>query len=273
MCRISNIVLVVAFLGLCVSVMAQTEEDQVKAVLTALSDALGRGDHDAVGKLLSGTGFVGLIGLPGETVLLDKEKMLAFLANSAVPVEFQDVKVTTHWMVALVNAKAMPVVEPVQGPLVFDAVLVREAGQWKLAAVCVCADLEQADDEQVKAFVERVAALPNSLKESSSEELSKAVHDEHFLLALVDPSLEFRWTTSKTSLIQMVDSVIPLITVNESRLEVANTVLSPAIAIVDGTWLLDIADFGETKTALRVYAVKVGTDWKIVAVAGGPPRQ
>jgi hypothetical protein len=215
---------------------------------------------------------VAVVGLPEETRVLTKDEMLALLANSGTTVDFQDVKVTTHWMVALVSAKAVPAGTPAEKGYVFDAILMREAGQWKFAAVCILADSAQATEEQVKAFVDQVAALPNSLKQGNTDSLDKAVNDEHFVLAFVDPSLEFRWAASKTALLQMVQSVIPMITVDESRLDVSRTVVGPSAAIVDGTWLLDITDFGQTNSAIRGYAVKVNDEWKLVALGGGPAK-
>jgi len=268
----SGLLLLGLFLAASTWSFAQTEEDQVKAVLTGLSEAPGRGDSEAVGKLLATTGFVAVAGVMDNTMVLSRDEMLALLANSGTPVEFQDIKISTHWMVALANAKVVPAGVPAENALVCDAILMREAGQWKLAAVCICSEATDAKEEDVKAFVDRVAALPDSLKQGSTQALANAIHDEHFLLALVDPSLEFRWATSKDAITQMLDAVIPMVQVNESRLDVARTVLGPSVAIVDGTWLLDITDFGETKTAIRAYAVKVNDEWKIVALGGGPAK-
>ncbi|MBM3499782.1 MAG: nuclear transport factor 2 family protein [Armatimonadetes bacterium] len=263
-------------LGACLTVsttaLAQTEEDQVKAVLTSLASALAQGDSTAIGELVANSGFVALVGVMDQTMVLSKDEMLALMANSGVPVEFQDVKVSTHWMVALVSAKAVPAGVPVEGGFVLDAIMMREAGKWKFAAVCLCTEQAEASEEEVKAFVDRVATLPDSLKQGSAEALGQAIHDQRFMLALVDPSLEFRWATSKTALTQMLDSVIPMITVSESRLDVSKTVLGPSVAVVDGTWLLDITDFGETRTTLHVYAIKTNGEWKIVAIGGGPAK-
>jgi hypothetical protein len=215
---------------------------------------------------------VAVVGLADETMVLSKEQMLALLANSGTSVDFQDVKVSTHWMVALVSAKAVPAGMPAAEGYVFDAIMMREAGKWRFAAVCIMADPGEASEDDVKAFVDRVAALPDSVKQGNTDALGKAVHDERFVLAFVDPSLEFRWVTSKTMLVQMIQSVIPMITVDESRLDVSRTVVGPSVAIVDGTWLLDITDFGQTNSAIRAYAVKVNDEWKLVALGGGPAK-
>ena len=254
------------------AVAQETEEDRVKAVLTSLTDALGRGDSAAIGELVAGSGFVAVVGVMDQTMVLSKDEMLALMANSGIPVEFQDVKVSTHWMVALVSAKAVPAGVPAEGSFVMDAILIREAGKWKFASVCLCAEDTDATQEEIKAFVDRVATLPDSLKQGSVAELDKAVHDQRFLLALVDPSLEVRWATSKAAVTQMLQSVIPMVTVSESRLDVSRTVLGSSVAVVDGTWLLDISDFGETRTTLHAYAAKVNGEWKIVAIGGGPEK-
>ncbi|MBM3472023.1 MAG: hypothetical protein FJX75_01960 [Armatimonadetes bacterium] len=254
------------------AVLAQTEEDQVKATMTALSDALGKGDAKAVGDLVANTGFVAVVGVMDEAMVLTKDEMLALLSNSAGPVTFEDVKVTTHWMVALVSAKAVPASVPADQAFVLDAILMREAGKWKFAAVCLLREEAQASEEQIKAFVDRVAALPDSLKKGTAQDLTKALYDDHFLLVLVDPSLEFRSATSKTALTQMVEAVIPMITISDSRLDVSRTALGRSVAVVDGTWLLDITDFGQTNTAIRAYATKVNDEWKIVALGGGPAK-
>jgi hypothetical protein len=70
----------------------------------------------------------------------------------------------------------------------------------------------------------------------------------------------------------MLQSVIPMVTVSESRLDVSRTVLGSSVAVVDGTWLLDISNFGETRTTLHAYAAKVNGEWKIVAIGGGPEK-
>ena len=251
---------------------AQTEEDQVKATLTQLSDALGKGDSKAVGEMIANTGFVGLVGAMDDPMVLTKDEMLALLTNSGVPVTFEDVKVTTHWMVALVSAKVVPAGTPAAEGFVLDAILMREAGKWKFASVCLLTEQAEATEEQIKAFVDRVAALPDSLKQGNAQALGNAIHDEHFILVLVDPSLEFRSATSKTALTQMVDAVIPMVTISDSRLDVSRTTLGRSVAVVDGTWLLDITDFGQTNTAIRAYAVKVNDEWKIVALGGGPAK-
>jgi len=254
------------------TIFAQTEEDQVKAVMTQLSEALGKGDSKAVGDLIANTGFVGLVGVMDEPQVLSKDEMLALLSNSGMPVTFEDVKVSTHWMVALVSAKVVPAGMPADQAFTLDAILMREAGKWKFASVCLLQEEGEATDEQIKAFVDRVAALPDSLKKGTAEDLAKAIDDNHFILVLVDPSLEFRSATSKTALTQMVEAVIPMVTISDSHLDVARTTLGKSVAVVDGTWLLDITDFGQTNTAIRAYAVKVNDEWKIVALGGGPAK-
>jgi len=251
---------------------AQTEEDQVKAVVDTLRQAIVKGDVESVGKAVSDSGFVALVGLTDETMCLSKTEFLALLGNVGTGAELQDLKVGVHWMVALVTGKVVPNGVPADQALVFDAIMVREAGQWKFAGMCICSEEREAKEDEVKAFVDRVAALPNSVKQGSASVLDPVIHDQKFVLALVDPSLEFRWATSKTLLTQMLDTVIPMITVNESRLDVSRTVLGPSVAIVEGTWLLDITDFGQTNTTIRAYAVKVDGQWRIVAIGGGPAK-
>jgi hypothetical protein len=150
--------------------------------------------------------------------------------------------------------------------------MVREAGQWKLAALSLCQPGPAPSEDQVKAFVDRVAALPNSLRAGDTSELENAIHDDSFILAFVDPSLELRWANSKEQIVQMLQSVIAMVTIGDSRLDVSETVMNDSVAVVDGTWMLDITDFGQTESQIRALAVKVNGEWKIVALAGGPKQ-
>lgn len=253
---------------------AQDDTEKITAVLDAFRASLEQANVEAVAELLSDAAFVAV--MPGDegADCLGKTDFVTrlggLLANGGVAVSLEETKIAKHWLVALVSAKLRVPDDPNFAGLVFDAILIREGGNWRIASLVVTPKVEEPTEEAVQAFVDRVARLPESLKRADADLLADAIDDDHFVLAFVDPSYELRWANSKTALIQIIQSVLPMITVNESRLDVAETVMGPAAAIVDGTWFLDIPDLGQTTSAIRAYAVKADDQWRIVAIAGGP---
>ncbi len=253
---------------------AQDQTDKITAVLDAIRAAIEQGDAEAVAAVLSDSAFVAV--MPGEagsqclakTEFVDWLKQM--LAEGGVAISLEEAKIETHWLVALVSAKLRLPADPTFDGLVFDAVLLREAGNWHVASLLITSKVDEPPKDAVEAFVERVARLPESLKRGDADLVGDAIHEEHFVLAFVDPAYELRWANSKTALTQIVQSVLPMITVNESRLDVARTVLGSDAAIVDGTWFLDIPDLGQTNSIIRAYAAKVDGQWKVVMIAGGP---
>lgn len=253
---------------------AQDDTDKITALLETFGAAIEQADTEAVGELLSDAAFVAV--MPGEagTQCLGKAEFVSLLgellAEGGVAISLEETKIAKHWLVALVSAKLRLPADPTFDGLVFDAVLLREGGTWHVASLLLTTKVDEPTEEAVQAFTDRVARLPESLKQGDTDLLADAVHDDHFVLAFVDPAYELRWANSKMALTQIIQSVLPMITVNESRLDVAQTVLGSDAAIVDGTWFLDIPDLGQTNSAIRAYAVKVDGQWRIVALAGGP---
>ncbi|MGQ9731103.1 MAG: nuclear transport factor 2 family protein [Candidatus Zipacnadales bacterium] len=266
------LVLLTAILTGTLSAYAQTEEDKIRAVIDSLREAIRTANAEEMGKLVSDSGFVGVLGAMGETMVVNKQELLALFANASTDVEFTDIEISTHWTVALLSGKAVPAGAPPEDAFTFDGILVREAGQWKLVALFVCEKAAEATEDQVKAFVDRVAALPDSLREGVTDDLERALHDERLIIAFVDPAFEYRWANSKNTFVQMVQSVIPMIAISKSELEVEKTVIGDTVAAIQGNWLLDITDFGETNSTIHAYAVKIGDEWKVVAIGGGPAK-
>jgi ketosteroid isomerase-like protein len=252
----------------------QDQTDKITSVLDAVRAAIEQGDAEGVGEVLSDSGFVAVMPGEGGSQCLGKAGFVDWLkqalAEGGVAIALEEAKIETHWLVALVSAKLRLPADPTFDGLVFDAVLIREGGNWHVASLLITSKVDEPPKDAVEAFVERVARLPESLKRGDADLVGDAIHDEHFILAFVDPAYELRWANSKTALTQIVQSVVPMITVNESRLDVARTVLGSDAAIVDGTWFLDIPDLGQTNSTIRAYAAKVDGQWKVVMIAGGP---
>jgi ketosteroid isomerase-like protein len=257
--------------------LAQTDQDQVKALVDGLRQALAKGDVDAMGPLMSDSGFVAALELTGQVDSYDKNQFLAFL-KTGLPggglgdaFKVDDVTVELHHTVAFINAKlSLPDQSPDQHPFL-SAVAFRDLGKWQLCALTAANEAGKVDDASAKALTDRMSALPDAVKQGDVKLLENGLDDDHFLLCFVDPSLELRWTSSKATLVGMIQGLLGMVTINQSRLEVARTQVGQDLAVVDGSWLLDIPDFGQTTSALRAYAVKHDDAWKIIAIAGGPP--
>lgn len=252
----------------------QDNTEKINAVLDEMRQAIAQGDAEAVGALLSDSGFVAVMPTQGGAECLGKtefiERLKELFAEGGAEIGLEEIKLDSHWLVGWVSAKLVLMGDPNFDGLVFDAVLQREAGDWKLASLLVTAKVEEPSEEAVQSFVNRANRLPESLKQGDVDLLADAIHDEHFVLCFLDPSGELRWANSETALTQMLQMLIPTITVNESRLDISRTVLGEHAAIMDGTWLLDIPELGQTSSVIRAHAVKVDGQWQIVAIAGGP---
>jgi hypothetical protein len=123
-------------LGLATAQQAEKDEDQVKAVVTSVQENLAKGDVDAIGGLISESGFVAVISAENQTQCFDRDGFLAYLKGLvgrgvAGTVQFSDIEPKVHWTVGLVTAK----INAGGDHLVLDATAMREAGKWKLAAL------------------------------------------------------------------------------------------------------------------------------------------
>ena len=96
-------------------------------------------------------------------------------------------------------------------------------------------------------FVGELRPRPGRLdgEEGDVDVLSQAIHDDHFILAYVDPAYEVRWCNSKEALLQLIQSVLPMITINSSSYEANKTLVAGNMAVADGIWSLDITDLGD----------------------------
>ncbi len=257
--------------------LADTDQDQVKALVDGMRQALVKGDVDAMGQLMSDSGFVAALELAGPLNCYDKNQFVAFL-KTGLPAgglgdafKINDVTVEVHNTVAFISAKlAWPDQTPDQHPFL-SAVAFRDQGKWQLCALTAANEGGKLDDASAMTLTERMSALPDAVKQGDVKVLEKGLDDDHFLLCFVDPSLELRWCNSKAALVGMIQGILGMVTINQSRLDVAHTQVGKDVAVVDGSWLLEIPDFGQTTSALRVYAIKHDDAWKIITIAGGPP--
>jgi len=255
---------------------SQTDKDDVAAVVNGMIGAIAKADWAGLGPFMSDSGFVGVMALGEDAKCYAKNDLLAYLqgmvpaAGLGDTLQIGDLKVEVHFTVAFANAKlTLPPQAPLQQAFL-DAVLFREMGKWQVCALMVAPEEANLDEEVVKTVVDRAAALTTAAKTADTDPLQKALDDDHFILCYVDPSMELRWSSSKAALIGMLQGVLGMVTVNQSQLDVTRTQASKTAVVVDGTWLLDITDFGQTNSAVRAYAVKSGDEWKIVTIAGGP---
>jgi hypothetical protein len=256
--------------------LAQADDTPaVRALMQSIQEALVKGDFDALGASLSDEGFVAVLDLGEEAKCCSKTQFVDLLRTLVPPggagldVKLEEPKIDIRWTIALVTAK-LPLPDPGAQAAIVDAVAVRDAGKWKLSALMVTVPSGQPDEESIRAFVDRVAALPNALKNGDLRPLENALDEDHFVLCFVDPSGQPRWANSRAALLQLAQMIPGMVTINDSRLDVSRAVLGKSSALVDGNWFLDIADFGQTNSVLRAYAIKVNGEWRIVALGGGP---
>ena len=267
-----TVAMVVAAGLLCPLCAAQTDDTPVREAAAALLAAFNEQDVDAFGALLSDSGFVGCVDEDGGPETMDKETLLQGLRDEppGFTIELQDIEVSMHWIVAALQGKLVVPAAPDEN-MVMDLMLMREAGEWKIVAMAVTGvSDDETEPEITKQIEESVGALPQSLKDGDIGILDDAISEAAFVMAFVDPSFEVRWVNSQAALKQMIESVIPMITVSDSRFETEKTTVGEGVAIIDGTWVLDITDMGETRSEIRGYGVKTDDGWKIVAIAGGP---
>jgi len=254
----------------------QTDKDDVAAVVNGMIGAIAKPDWAAVGQAISDSGFVGVMDLGEDAKCYAKNDWLAYL-QGLVPagglgdaLKVEDLKVEVHFTVAFANANlTLPPQSPLQRAFL-DAVLFREMGKWQVCALMVAPEEAKPDEETVKTVADRAAALATAAKTADTDPLQKALDDDHFVLCYIDPSMELRWSSSKAALIGMLQGVLGMVTINQSQLDITRAQTGKTAAVVDGTWLIDITDFGQTTSAVRAYAVKTGGEWKIVTLAGGP---
>lgn len=258
---------------LCPLCAAQTDDTPVRDAAAALIKAFNERDNEAFGALLSDSGFVGCVDEDDGPQIMDKEALLQGLEESppGFTMELQDIEVSMQWIVATLRGSIVVAGAPPDMNMVMDLMLMREAGEWKVVALAVTGvSDEETEPEIAKQIEESVGALPQSLKDGDIGILDDAISEDAFVMAFIDPSFEVRWVNSQAALKQMIESVIPMITVSDSRFETEKTTVGEGVAIIDGTWVLDITDMGETRSEIRGYGVKTDDGWKIVAIAGGP---
>jgi ketosteroid isomerase-like protein len=254
----------------------QTDKDQVQAALDQFREALAKGDSDALAGLISDSGFVAALALDTGLRCLDKQGFVTFLKVEAPPaglgdaLRIDDPKIEVHYTVALVNGELTLPGQPPDRKLFADLVLFRELGKWQICALAAGPDEEKPDEKALQDAIARVQALPEAAKQGDMKPLDEALDGDHFLLCFVDPSMELRFVNSKAALMGMIQGILGMVTINQSRFDVAGSRAGSQLAVVDGVWLLDIPDFGQTTSSMRAYAVKTGNEWKIVAIAGGP---
>ncbi len=250
--------------------IAQQDDTPIKEAIDAMHDALTDGNAEALGALISDSGFVGLVPGDAGSQCFDKEALVTALAGQAqdMTVEFADTEVTLYWMVALATTTIN--IPDAGMNLDMVTVLMREGGEWKFVLLSVMFTNPQPLEEAVAEAVAGMSTLPASLLEGDFGPLELALHDEAFVMAFVDPGYEVRWTNSKEQLIEILKGVKDMVTIEDTHFDAEETMMGQDVAVVRGTWVLDITDLGETKSDMTGFAIKTDDGWKIVGLVGGP---